>query len=236
MLFLAVFLGFIAENLREHYVEHQRVKQYARSLIYDLKEDTAMINLIMEQIQEARSNIDSFAAYITDRNMQDIQNIDLFMMTEKSDLYRPYAWSRATIEQIKNSGSLRYFSNDSIVNRISAYDALSRHLDEDFRGDEEREANAKAKRNQVVDMNYPDQFVSALENNRDSMMNTDWFKEIALNGPALLTGNLNDIKILLNEKILIRNALAPRIGRELPLAKNYAKELILLLKKEYHFE
>ena len=40
MLFLAVFAGFLAENQREHYVEHQREKQYIRSMIEDLQTDT----------------------------------------------------------------------------------------------------------------------------------------------------------------------------------------------------
>jgi len=40
MLFLAVFCGFLAENLREHYVEHQRARQYAILLYADIKEDT----------------------------------------------------------------------------------------------------------------------------------------------------------------------------------------------------
>ena len=36
MLFLAVFCGFLAENQREHMVEHQREKQYMESLLSDL--------------------------------------------------------------------------------------------------------------------------------------------------------------------------------------------------------
>lgn len=185
MLFLAVFCGFLAENYREHHVEHRRVKQYARSLIHDLEQDTAVINLAIRQISKTKSTIDSLAAYLKDRKIQDIRNVDLFMMTQVSSLYRPYAWSRATIEQIKNSGNLRYFSNDSIVNRISAYDALTRHLDEDFRGDEERDAYSSTIRNEVVDMNYPDEFGDALFDNRDSMLHTAWFKELASNGPAV---------------------------------------------------
>src|ERR1044071_5243052 len=39
MLFLAVFAGFIAENLREHIVEKQRVRQYMQSLVLDVKSD-----------------------------------------------------------------------------------------------------------------------------------------------------------------------------------------------------
>jgi len=34
MLFLAVTLGFLVENQREHYIEHKREKEYAR-LLYD---------------------------------------------------------------------------------------------------------------------------------------------------------------------------------------------------------
>ena len=44
MLFLAVFCGFLAENQREHMIEHRREKQYMRSLLSDLAADTATIN------------------------------------------------------------------------------------------------------------------------------------------------------------------------------------------------
>src|SRR6188768_4195031 len=47
MLFLAVFCGFLAENQREHMVEHQREKQYINSLTADLKEDTAFIRYVI---------------------------------------------------------------------------------------------------------------------------------------------------------------------------------------------
>ncbi|TAL42914.1 MAG: hypothetical protein EPN92_10980, partial [Chitinophagaceae bacterium] len=41
MLFLAVFCGFLAENWREHIVEHKREKQYIFSMIKELEADTA---------------------------------------------------------------------------------------------------------------------------------------------------------------------------------------------------
>ena len=41
LLFLAVLCGFLAENFREHQVEHKREKQYMRSLLNDLSSDTA---------------------------------------------------------------------------------------------------------------------------------------------------------------------------------------------------
>ena len=42
MLFLAVFCGFLAENQREHYVEHQREKQFMTSMVEDLQKDTSI--------------------------------------------------------------------------------------------------------------------------------------------------------------------------------------------------
>ncbi len=37
MLFLAVFAGFIAENIREHFVERAREKEYIVSMVEDMK-------------------------------------------------------------------------------------------------------------------------------------------------------------------------------------------------------
>ena len=47
MLFLAVFCGFLAENWREHIVEHQREKKYILSLIGDIRKDTSELSNII---------------------------------------------------------------------------------------------------------------------------------------------------------------------------------------------
>ena len=39
MLFLAVFLGFVAENIREYRVETDREKEFMKSLLIDLHKD-----------------------------------------------------------------------------------------------------------------------------------------------------------------------------------------------------
>ena len=45
MLFLAVFCGFLAENIREHSVEHSRAKEFSKSLVQDLQNDTVAITI-----------------------------------------------------------------------------------------------------------------------------------------------------------------------------------------------
>ena len=59
MLFLAVTLGFLVENQREHYIEHQREKKYAQLLYEDLKKDSASLNAIIGIKQWRGAKLDS---------------------------------------------------------------------------------------------------------------------------------------------------------------------------------
>jgi hypothetical protein len=45
MLFLAVFFGFFAENIRENNVTHEKEKHYIECILSDLKKDTADVAL-----------------------------------------------------------------------------------------------------------------------------------------------------------------------------------------------
>ncbi len=236
MLFLAVFCGFLAENQREHYIEKVRAKQYARSLVNDLKRDTMIVNGIIEEMKISNRWTDSLIKFFKNKPFEQIRNIDLFILTSTDELYSPYTWSRATLEQIKNSGSLRYFSNDSIIKRITSYDAMTHHMDEDYNGDVERSNRVDEKRNQIVDLNYPQEIISALRTNRDSLMKTDFINEMDSKGLPLLTSNINDIKKYVNEKITLRKYLESRGERELPRLIKRAEDLIILLKKEYHLK
>ena len=97
MLFLAVTLGFFVENQREHYIEKQRVKQYARALSYDLGKDTANMHYILGRIHTIIKTTDSLSRYMKARQWQQLRNIDLFVLSSL-DRYPAYRWSRATLE------------------------------------------------------------------------------------------------------------------------------------------
>ena len=65
MLFLAVFLGFLAENLREQTVEHHREKEYIHSLVEDLKSDTLQSNEVLIKLNNRSVGIDSVIAALS---------------------------------------------------------------------------------------------------------------------------------------------------------------------------
>ena len=87
MLFLAVFCGFLAENQREHYIEKVRARQYARSLVNDLKRDTVMVNWIIGEMKSSNRWTDSLILFLHDKPIEQIRNIDLFILTSGDEFY-----------------------------------------------------------------------------------------------------------------------------------------------------
>lgn len=231
MLFLAVFLGFVAENVREHMVEKDRAKQYAKSLISDLRNDTVMVNDHIQQITMNMNRIDSLCGYVYDKSLNQINNFDLIYKSSIGS-YNPYTWNRATLEQIKSSGSLRYF-NDSIVKKISAYDAFTRHMDDDYQVDEDQNSKPFTKREQILDMNYPGRLVVFLYSKYDSLKNAAYYEEMRNLNKPLVAKDINDIKVLVNEAVQLRALIRIRRDVELPRLVKDATELIELLKESY---
>src|SRR4249919_2423974 len=52
MLFIAVSAGFFMENLREHFADQRRAKEYILSFYEDLKTDTAKISTLINYDQQ----------------------------------------------------------------------------------------------------------------------------------------------------------------------------------------
>ena len=71
MLFLAVFCGFLAEYQLEHVIEHNREKQFMKSIVEDLKADTAAIKRMLSDIELRRNNIDSMLLLLTGDDISD---------------------------------------------------------------------------------------------------------------------------------------------------------------------
>ena len=233
MIFLAVFLGFVAENIREHIVEKKRAKQYAKSLISDLKSDTAMINDHIRQITRNMNRIDTLCSYVYDKSLKQVDNFELYYKSQLGS-YNPYTWSRTTLDQIRSSGSLRYFDNDSLVKKISDYDAFTRHMDYDYAVDNDQSDRMSIKRGDIVDMNYPHSLVMLLGRTYDSLKNTRMYEEMRSLNKPLLTKEMSHIKALVNEAVQLRPLIRTRRDFELPRLFKAATDLIHVLEMEYH--
>ena len=106
MLFLAIFLGFVAENFREHVVEKNRAKALTNALIKDLGKDTAELNRLseFERLQEVR--LDSLISLLKMSSDQ-IPQQDFYRLLRYSQVTYVFVQANATINQLKNAGYLQ---------------------------------------------------------------------------------------------------------------------------------
>ncbi|HYV55860.1 MAG TPA: hypothetical protein VE933_14830 [Chitinophagaceae bacterium] len=127
MLFLAVFCGFLAENIREHKVEKAREKQFMKSLIEDLKADTASI-ANLNKLRNARHKMyDSLSSVIIEKKYA-VNGAAVYYWGRSISRRSFFFSADGTLQQLKNSGGLRLISNKIITDKIIAYDVLYRSI------------------------------------------------------------------------------------------------------------
>ena len=131
MLFLAVFCGFLAENQREHVIEHQRAKVYAANLNEELKKDTARLNYLITRLKFISSKLDTFCLYSKEKKQQNITPGMLYYYASYVTNVSYFSPHDATIEQLKGSGNLRIMSNKT-AHEISEYDNKIRELEREY--------------------------------------------------------------------------------------------------------
>jgi len=132
MLFLAVTLGFLVENQREHYIEHKREVEYVSTMIEDLKEDTASFNWLIKINSNSNEKIDTLIALLkgNERNTSAKKIYYLARTIPLSDA--DLVLQNKTFEQLKGSGGLRLIRNTQTQNKIGAYYQNNKFIETGF--------------------------------------------------------------------------------------------------------
>ena len=113
MLFLAVFLGFVAENIREISVERHREKEFIHSMINDLKNDTTKLGKNIFAFQQILLEHDTLKKTypLLAKGFNQVFYTHLNALTS----YPDFIYTDGTIQQLKNSGGLRLIKNHTAV-------------------------------------------------------------------------------------------------------------------------
>lgn len=120
MLFFAVTLGFFVENTREHLSRSKKEKEYIKSMIQDLKEDTIKLTSFINYNSNLVSGVDSLIKIIYQYKTGDTlvtKNMYLWYTAYARSHYSIHFTDR-TIIQLKSSGSFSTLSpavSDSIL-------------------------------------------------------------------------------------------------------------------------
>lgn len=121
MLFLAVFCGFLAENQREHYIEHRQEKQYMKLMMEDLTTDTIQLQNSLADIGVSLSNIDSALLHLVNGNFANKTAVEAYRFSSVALKRIPMVFTDRTVTQLKNSGRMRIVRSQKVMDALTHY-------------------------------------------------------------------------------------------------------------------
>ncbi|HEY5770991.1 MAG TPA: hypothetical protein VIS75_00130 [Chitinophagaceae bacterium] len=225
MLFLAVFCGFLAENQREHMIEHQREKVYINSLITDLKEDTATIRYVISFCIKKFHGMDTLAQLLNKDVLSNEEEKELYYLNSRhaaSVLFMVF--NERTIKQFLNSGNLRLVrkqgTSDSIMNYYGQ--TMDRVIDQ------EKVCDEMSKRLVFSTEDIFDHSASLKKMNTDS----SFYRDIKQEKMKLITKDKNVLRKYSQMILTARSMLATYIGKLFVMEKG-GENLLAFLENEY---
>ncbi len=119
MLFLAVTLGFYAENLRENIKNKEEIRINMRSLLSDLRADVALFDSVLERNEYGCTMADSLIKLLHNNNSN---SSDIYFAARSVTANFGYFYTNAkSFEQMKSAGLLKMVQPRSLSDSISAY-------------------------------------------------------------------------------------------------------------------
>jgi hypothetical protein len=224
MLFLAVTLGFFAENQREHFVERHRETQYMESLVEDLKNDTIEFNKQLSGANKIVLKLDTALNIFYNNQWNDSIIKKLYLVNLSYLGRRDVYLSERTSSQLKNAGGMRLIRSQNITDQISEYWHLAEYGKTYGEVYEELKLHAREQSYTIFNQKYYNNIgVGAVGTT-------------IADGVKLMTMNENVLAEFANRLSHIRNATEKVQKVIVNKQKTAAIKLILDIKKEYHFE
>lgn len=207
MIFVAVSMGFIAENIREHFADKEIEKRNIESLIRNLESDTTGITRTITFCEEKFKIIDSLAKLTGEFTDFAYQKKFFYYVTNLTgkDSYVP---NESAFLQMQSSNTFRLISKQNVADSILTYHQrnviVSKH-----QGDMDR----------IFDMALTD--LTQITDLRSLNLR--------------FNGNYQHVQSLINHKI-IDQILTDHYNYLLKRQLRRATNLIVLLKEEYGIE
>jgi hypothetical protein len=129
MIFLAVFMGFIAENLRERVADHEREQQYMESMVRDLALDTAALKAGFPIKEKRLQAIDTVFRFFESTAEPNAIPLNIYVNIRRALWDRVNIRNTGTINELKNAGGLRLIRKPDVRDSLSTYDWLWERLD-----------------------------------------------------------------------------------------------------------
>ena len=226
MLFLAVFCGFLAEYQLEHIIENQREIKYITSLIKDVELDI----ISLEQTSNVRIKYINYYDSLVFLLRQDHKNKlnDIYFYARFLGRIKEFKYHDRTIQQLKSSGSLRLIRNKKAADSITIYDNEAVKL---ILNQQDLERNL---RNDILYTITGKIFNGYIWNDMVDTSNNAIISRPSSN-PSLQTSDTKLINEFVIKVVYLKTAYRLTNGN-IEEAMRSARNLLAVLKKEYHFE
>ena len=121
MIFLAVFLGFVAENIREHQVEINRELEYIKSLTADLNDDVHNLDSMIAFEQTGIKQLDTLIDLLDDPELAKQNGDEIYYVARQGPREYPFPVNSRTLDQLKGSGGFLLIRNVEASNQVINY-------------------------------------------------------------------------------------------------------------------
>jgi hypothetical protein len=221
MIFLAVTMGFFAENIREGITNRKKEKQYMVLLEQDLKKDTAALHYSIRRLNGDFSSEDSIISLFAENKLGERNDSTLSFLFITSGLSVDIVFNDRAATQLKNSDAMRLIRHRDVAENILQY------------------WNNQIRINQIHD-----RFENLrLQHHQVAHRSFNWYREYYLSAggrssavlhsrPKAIVnpGNLNEfVNIVSDLYSTIKSQYMPYLEEQLQLAN----KLIGLIKEEY---
>ncbi len=216
MIFLAVTLGFFAENLREHFSKSQKEEGYVRGFVDGLKSDTGSINSVIIFNNEKIKGLDSLIR-LTSQDMSSLENRKTFYALSAKYLanYLIFKANDITMQQLRYAGDLRLIRKNQAADSLVSYDTFSTAVHQQGQTTVDMFMEISNLMEQTID--YSQWLINDTPESKMSFPIRDQQK----------------LQWLFNKIILYRAVLDFYTNAQLPENKLEAKKLLLALIKRY---
>lgn len=239
MIFLAVTMGFFAEQIREYFADRSRSKEFIKEIVENLKYDSVRCisnsksNItIARGLDSLRVELKKIEAHQTDANAA------YYLSLRYLGRMGHAVFNTTTITELKNSGSMRLITNKKILEELADYYerkivAANAHL-----LTESEKADLERIKKEFFSLQELDDYVLSFDKINETSYGTDYdFHKILERRPAL--------KLLKNDPADLER-LYTEVSRFEITVKTYnfwlgycekaAEKLIADIKNEYHLE
>jgi len=237
MIFLAVFMGFVAENVREGIVERNRKQEYIKEMVNNLAYDTTRCGKNIAIDQNFCRGLDSLRLELQSAVAGQVNGNRLYYFLTKysNSVYRA-TFNISAYTELRNSGSLRLISNKQLVGEISDYydrrvTATQSFLPTDLKNE------LRTMENEFLNWAYLDDFVKGYDHKTALFVPNYDYTKLLKTTPALKLLNTNPAALqrLYNEvaeyEVGIKNYLF-----YMSWTKQGAEALMKSIQKQYDIE